>query len=87
MDSKPNLGERVEILEDKVEKIESAFPGNDLAGHCRYHQAVIEELQSRKKLREAVMEQVVKGSVWAGLVFLGTVLITYFKEHVFTFIK
>ena len=84
MEDKKPLNERVEVLEDKVEKIETAFPGGDFTGHARYHAAVIEELQSRKKLREAVMEQLVKGSVWAGLVFLGTVILTYLKDHVFT---
>lgn len=87
MEAKQPLNERVEVLEDKVEKIETAFPGGDYSGHARYHQAVIEELQSRKKLREAVLEQIVKGSVWGGLLFLGTVVITYLKDHVFTFIK
>jgi len=87
MEPKQGLGDRVEVLEDKVEKLESAFPNGDVSGHCRYHQAVIEELQSRMKLRQAVIEQLVKGSVWAGLVFLATAILTYSKEHIFTFIK
>jgi hypothetical protein len=76
------IEERVDNLEEKVENIEAGFPSQDYSGHARYHQAVIEEIQSRMKLRQAVIEQVVKGSVWAGLLFLCTAVFTYFKEHV-----
>lgn len=86
MENKP-LDERVGALETNVEKLNSAFPGGDFSGHARYHEAVIKDLQARGELRKAVIEQVVKGSVWALLIGLATALWTYSKEHLFTVLK
>lgn len=72
------------ILERQLElekMIMGAFPGGDFDGHRRYHEEMILVMQDRRKLRQAVLEQVIKGSVWA----LGIALVTagwqYAKEH------
>lgn len=75
------LDERLDIVEEKVENLESAFPAGDYSGHARYHDAIIKDLQDRRELRKAVMEQVVKGSVWALLVGLVTAVWTFAKDH------
>lgn len=58
-----------------------AFPGGDFDGHRRYHEEMILVMQDRRKLRQAVLEQVIKGSVWA----LGIALVTagwqYLEEY------
>ena len=79
--------ERLDIVEEKVEALTSAFPAGDYSGHARYHEAIIRDLQDRRELRKAVLEQVVKGSVWALLLGLCTALWTYGKEHIFTMVK
>lgn len=65
------------ILEkqDEMERMfMGAFPGGDLDGHRRYHEEVILMMQDRRKLRAAVIEQVVKGSVWALIIAGVTIL-------------
>jgi hypothetical protein len=86
MENKP-LDERVEALEDNVEKLNSAFPGGDFSGHARYHEMIIEELKSKKDLRKAIIEKVVTGSVWALAFGLFTAVVSYLKDHVFTVFK
>lgn len=63
------------ILErlDEIERnMRNAFVGGDYDGHRRAHEQFINDLQARRELRKAITEQVVKGSVWAALIFLGT---------------
>lgn len=77
------LIERVEALEERVGEVEKGFPNKDYAGHARYHQAVIDEFLERKKLKAAVIEQIVKGSVWALFLAMCGALWTYAKDHIF----
>lgn len=78
--------ERLDSLErwreDMEKRFADAFPGGDHVGHCRYHRLMIEDIEARRKLRQAVMEKSVAGLVWAGLVFLGLAAWTYFKNLV-----
>ena len=66
---------------DLEQKFLSAFPGGDYQGHARYHDEVILMMQDRRKTRQAVVEQVVKGSVWALLLSVGAACWQYFKDH------
>ena len=66
----------------ELKQLRLAFPGNDIEGHRRFHEEVIEDLVSRRQLRKAVIEQVVKGSVWAMLITLGAAMWQYFKDHI-----
>jgi hypothetical protein len=72
---------RLDEHDAAIETLQNAFPGKDSGAHCRYHQLLIEEMTERKKIRSAVLEQVIKGSVWALLVAAGTGLFTFAKEH------
>lgn len=50
----------------KTDKILAAFPGNDIDGHRRYHQSVIEWRELRNKLvREALIKVTQAGSLAA----------------------
>lgn len=65
------------ILE-RIGEVEShltaAFVAGDFDGHRRAHEQFMADLQSRRELRKAVIEQVIKGSVWAALIFVGASL-------------
>ena len=78
--------ERLDSLErwrDDLEKrFAEAFPGGDHVGHCRYHTLMIEDIDSRKRLRHAVMEKTISGLVWAIVVAAGIALWTWFKAQV-----
>ena len=63
--------EKLDVLERDMK---SAFVGGDYDGHKRAHDQFIADLQTRRELKRAVLEQVVKGSVWAGLIFIGTAM-------------
>jgi hypothetical protein len=75
------IEERLIKVEEKVELISSAFPGGDFSGHSRYHEAIIRDLNDRRDMRKAILEQVIKGSVWALLVGLATAAWTFVKDH------
>lgn len=73
------------ILERQLElerMIMGAFPGGDFEGHKRYHEEVILVMQDRRKLRQAVLEQVIKGSVWALGIAMCTAAWQYLKGQV-----
>lgn len=74
---------RVAKLEERVDVVEKGFPDGDIAGHARYHQMVMDEYLEKRRIRQAVVEQVVKGSVWALLLAAAGAVWTYIKEHMF----
>lgn len=69
----------LERLDDLERNMKNAFVGGDYDGHRRAHEQFIADLQAKRDLRKAVTEQVVKGSVWAALIFLGTAAWQYFR--------
>lgn len=77
---------RIDELErwraDLERRFAEAFPGGDHVGHCRYHQLMIEDIDAKKKLRQAVMEKSVAGLVWAGIVGLSLAVWQYIKESI-----
>ena len=58
-----------EILKE-IDGFKKAFVGDDLDGHRRYHQTVIEMLEERRKLRLAIQEKTITGLVWVFLCWL-----------------
>lgn len=78
--------ERLETLErwrdDMEKRFADAFPGGDHVGHCRYHELMIEDIEARSRLRQAVMEKTVAGLVWGLLAGLGIACWQYFKTLV-----
>lgn len=78
--------ERLDALErwqeDMDRRFAEAFPGGDHVGHCRYHALMIEDIDSRKRLRQAVIEKTISGLVWALVVAAGIAVWTWFKAQV-----
>lgn len=62
------LSQDVKVLSDTVKK---AFPAGDIEGHRRYHEVMISDLESRKKLTQAILEKTLSGLVWAAVVGIG----------------
>jgi hypothetical protein len=57
-----------------------AFPGGDHVGHCRYHQLMIEGIDAKKRLREAIMQKTIAGLVWGAMIGLGLAVWQYVKS-------
>lgn len=78
--------ERLDSLErwrDEMDaKFKAAFPAGDNVGHCRYHEAQIELLHERRRLRQAILEKSIAGLVWALIVFVGVSALTYLKTYI-----
>lgn len=70
-----DLADRQDKLEEQMKVLKNAFPDEDVAGHCRYHEAVIESLAWRRKLMQAIVEKTVLGLVWAAFLWMGTAAI------------
>lgn len=75
--------ERIQNLEgwrvDMEKRFADAFPGGDHVGHCRYHQLMIEDIDARKRLRQAVMEKTIAGLVWAAIIGVALAAWAYLK--------
>lgn len=72
----------LERLDEMERNVKTAFVAGDYDGHRRAHEQFISDLQARRDLRKAVTEQVVKGSVWAALIFIGTATWQYLRTKI-----
>lgn len=72
-----------EQMEGRVKAIESAFPHQDFEGHRRGHEALIENVEWKKKLYFLILEKAFSGVVWAGMVALGLAIWHEF-QNIFT---
>lgn len=70
-----NTDERLDSLERRMDGVEqwqkTAVPNGDAVGHCRYHQLMIEDIEAKKRLRQAVVEKTIGGLVWSAIAGLG----------------
>jgi hypothetical protein len=51
--------------------INKAFAGGDPDGHRRAHEAMIDMIEEKRKLRVAIQEKTISGLIWAAVVFIG----------------
>lgn len=65
-----------------LEQFKNAFPNGDPISHKNYHETVMEELATRKKWRDAVIEKSLAGLIWAGIVGIGSACWAYIKDHI-----
>lgn len=65
-------------VDDLERRFAEAFPGGDHVGHCRYHALMIEDIDGRKKLRQAVIEKTISGLVWSAVVGAGIAVWNYY---------
>lgn len=62
------------LHEADIVTLKSAFPSMDVDGHRRYHQTLIEMLEEKRKLRQAVQEKTMSGLVWLAIVGAGSAI-------------
>lgn len=78
------IEERVENLErfqvDIERRFAEAFPAGDHVGHCRYHQLMIENIEAKKRLTQAVMEKTISGLVWSVIVGVAIACWAYLRS-------
>lgn len=65
------MTKRVERLEAGHKRLIRAFPANDLEGHRRAHEAMMEDVRSRNALTQAIKEKTISGLVWSAMAALG----------------
>lgn len=68
----------------RVDGLYHAFPDEDPSGHRRYHDAMVERIEKRAKLYDAMLEELTKKGMWALILFVGAALWFYFKSKVIT---
>lgn len=73
---KEHFDERVDEL---IELIKSGFPEGDPAAHRRVHEGYIKEAAARDELKSKIIEKIITGGVWGGLIFVGTLVWEYVK--------
>ena len=52
-----------------IDAMAKAFPSKDFDGHGRYHQALIENTEERRRLRIAIREKTISGLIWSAIVW------------------
>ena len=62
------MRDRFDQVDARLTQFMTAFPADDIEGHRRYHELIIEEIEERRKLRRAIQEKTISGLIWAGLV-------------------
>ena len=61
------MTDRLSELEDRVDNLEKAFPNGDADGHRRYHELMIDDIESRKRLRQAIQEKTISALIWSAV--------------------
>jgi len=62
------------------EHIKTAFAGADPDGHRRAHEAMIQLLEEKRRLRVAIQEKTMSGLIWALLIWLGLQALASVKQ-------
>lgn len=77
---------RAEVTDKKVDEairriddLHKAFPGGDWEGHRRYHEVLIDRIEKRAKLYDAMLEELTKKGMWALIIFIGAAVFYYIK--------
>lgn len=68
-----------EIKQSMADMATSAFPGGDLDGHRRFHEAYIERTAELRRLRMAILEKTLSALVWGLIVGLCVCVATGIK--------
>ncbi|MCC7304775.1 MAG: hypothetical protein IT558_00790 [Alphaproteobacteria bacterium] len=82
LESLTRMEDRLATAETNIKTLFRAFPSEDIDGHRRAHEAMIEDINTRKRLTQAIQEKTISGLIWAGIVFVGGLLWTGFMELV-----
>jgi hypothetical protein len=78
--------ERLDSLERRMDDVEKwqkdVVPNGDHVGHSRYHTLMIEQIEERRRLRQAVQEKTIAGLVWGFIVFCALAAWAYIKAEI-----
>ena len=58
-----------------LKTLQSSFPEDNPTAHKQWHEEQLELLRDRRRLRQAVIEKVASGGVWAMLVGMGALIV------------
>ena len=73
-----DVNEKLDLMNTRLQRLESGFPGGDVEGHARYHQSLIDDMQVRKDLAKAIKEKTISGLIWVSILWAGS----HFWEYV-----
>lgn len=71
LDAVDKLDDRCRDAEIAIQGLYKGFPGGDAEGHRRAHEMMMADVESRKRLTEAIREKTLSGLVWACIVGIG----------------
>lgn len=76
LDCQQKMSARIEGFEGHIERhlvqhIDKAFAGGDPDGHRRAHEAMINLIEEKRKLRVAIQEKTISGLIWVVIVWVG----------------
>jgi hypothetical protein len=69
-DNQRDLINKVTALEQTTSRLMSGFPADDVEGHRRYHESVIEWRELRNKVVREALTKVASGGAMAGAAWL-----------------
>ncbi len=62
--------------------INKAFAGGDADGHRRAHEAMINLIEEKRRLRVAIQEKTISGLIWAGIMFVGLAIFNEVRKAI-----
>lgn len=71
----------------RLERIEKGFPGGDVEGHLRYHEALIKREEKRQKFWDEMLSHVAKTSAWAAVAGIIWFLFRSGKDWILALVK
>ena len=80
-------GHRRARMGDEIEShleahINKAFAGGDAEGHRRAHEAMINLIEEKRRLRVAIQEKTISGLIWAGIMFVGLAIFNEVRKAI-----
>lgn len=75
-------GMRGEIESALEAHINKAFAGGDAEGHRRAHEAMINLIEEKRRLRVAIQEKTISGLIWAGIMFVGLAIFNEVRKAI-----
>ena len=65
---------RLDDIEAEQAIFRSAFPADDVEGHRRYHQDVIDAKVDNRKFKRTIIERTVSALIWCLIIWIGTMV-------------
>lgn len=66
------IDKRVTANANDIGQLLKAFPSNDIDGHRRYHQLIIDNTAAKRELATAIKEKTISGLLWSAVLWLAT---------------